>query len=499
MNFLQLLDGAEYLDEQGDPPIAGLDYDSRRVNPGWCFVAMRGEHTDGNLHIDEAIARGAVAVVSDAPVHREGIAWAVVPHGRRALARLSANFYRHPAEKLTCTGITGTNGKTTTSFILSRMLRAAGRKIALVGTVEYRIGEETFPAPRTTPEALELNQIFSKAVLVGCTEAVLEVSSHALDQQRVYGIPFDVAIFTNLTRDHLDYHGTMESYFESKTVLFKGLGVEPPRFVVINIEDEYGQRLVQLCKKRHEVITYGLERGDFHASELKVSGNGIGFKLVTPRGEIPIWSPLLGRVNVYNLVAAAAAAYARDVEPNAISEAADQIAHVAGRFERLDLGQPFTVIVDYAHTDDAIRNLTAVAHDFLHQRGGPGRVITVFGCGGDRDRTKRPLMGEAAGRGSDFVVLTSDNPRSEDPIAIMNDALPGLQRTGARYTLEPDRHKAIELAIHEAEPGDIVLIAGKGHEKHQVTSQGVIPFDDKDVARKALLNAGYAAAHPVES
>jgi UDP-N-acetylmuramoyl-L-alanyl-D-glutamate--2,6-diaminopimelate ligase len=499
MNFLQLLHGAEYLDERGDPPIAGLDYDSRRVKPGWCFVAMRGEHTDGNRYVDQAIANGAVAVVSDSLPPREGIAWAVVPHGRRALSRLSANFYRHPAEKLTCTGITGTNGKTTTSFILSRMLRAAGRKIAMVGTVEYRIGDETFAAPHTTPEALELNQIFSKAVHVGCTEAVLEVSSHALEQQRIYGIQFDVALFTNLTRDHLDYHGTMESYFQSKTVLFKGLGVEPPRFAVINIEDEYGQRLQQFCKNLHEVITYGIERGEFHASDLKMSGNGIGFKLVTPKGGIPIWSPLLGRVNVYNLVAAAAAAYARDVEPNAISEAADQIAHVAGRFERLDLGQPFTVIVDYAHTDDAIRNLTAVARDFLQQRGGPGRVITVFGCGGDRDRTKRPLMGEAAGRGSDFVVLTSDNPRTEDPIAIMNDALPGLQRTAARYTLEPDRHKAIELAVHEAESGDIVLIAGKGHEKHQVTNQGVVPFDDKEVARKALLNAGYAVAHPVQS
>jgi UDP-N-acetylmuramoyl-L-alanyl-D-glutamate--2,6-diaminopimelate ligase len=225
MNFLQLLDGAEYLDVRGNPPISGLDYDSRRIKPGWCFVAMRGEQTDGNRYIEQAITNGAVAVVSDSAPTREGIAWAVVPHGRRALARLSANFYRHPAEKLTCTGITGTNGKTTTSFILSRMLRVAGRKIAMVGTVEYRIGEETFAAPRTTPEALELNQIFSKAVRAGCTEAVLEVSSHALEQQRVFGIPFDVALFTNLTRDHLDFHGTMESYFQSKAVLFKGLGV----------------------------------------------------------------------------------------------------------------------------------------------------------------------------------------------------------------------------------------------------------------------------------
>ena len=496
MNFLQLLDGAEYLDEQGNPPIVGLDYDSRRVKPGWCFVAMRGEHTDGNQYIDQAIANGAVAVVSDSLGPRHGIAWARVPHGRRALARLSANFYRHPANKLNITGITGTNGKTTTSFILSRMLRAAGRKIALVGTVEYRIGNETFPAPHTTPEALELQRLFARAEYAGCTEAVLEVSSHALEQQRTFGIPFEVAVFTNLTQDHLDYHGTMERYFESKTILFKGLGVEPPRVAVINHDDEHGRRLLQLCKRHHEVISYGLESGDFHASDLKISGNGIDFKLVTPQGSIPIWSPMLGRVNVYNLIAAAAAAYARDVEPNAISEAADQIAHVAGRFQRLDLGQPFTVIVDYAHTDDALRNLTAVAHDFLHQRGGSGRIITVFGCGGDRDRTKRPLMGEAAGNGSDFVVLTSDNPRSEDPIAIMNDAMPGLQRSGVKYTLEPDRRKAIELAIHEADSGDIVLIAGKGHEKHQVMKDGVHEFDDVEVARKALQHAGYAVPHP---
>ena len=496
MNFLQLLDGAEYLDERGDPPISGLDYDSRRVRPGWCFVAMRGEHTDGNLYIDQAIAQGAVAVVSDSLSPREGVAWARVSHGRRALARLAANFYRHPAEKLNITGVTGTNGKTTTSFILSQMLRAAGRKIALVGTVEYRIGHETFPAPHTTPESLELNRLFARAVHEGCTEAVLEVSSHALEQQRTFGIPFEVAVFTNLTQDHLDYHGTMESYFQSKTILFKGLGVEPPRAVVINRDDEYGRRLLELCKRHHEVITYGIDSGDFHASDLKISGSGLEFTLVTPQGDIPIWSPMLGRVNVYNLLAAGAAAYARNVESNAISEAADQIAHVAGRFQRLDLGQPFTVIVDYAHTDDAIRNLTAVAHDFLRQRGGPGRVITVFGCGGDRDRTKRLLMGEAAGYGSDFVVLTSDNPRSEDPITIMNDALPGLQRSGVRYTLEPDRRKAIELAIQEADGGDIVLIAGKGHEKYQVMKDGVHEFDDVDVARKALQHAGYAVPHP---
>ncbi len=499
MDFLELLDGAEYLAQQGNPQIAGLDYDSRRVQPGWCFVAIRGKSTDGNRYIDAALLAGAVAVVSDSLPPRPGVAWAQVPHGRRALARLSANFYGRPAERLAISGITGTNGKTTTAFILNAMLRAAGRKAALVGTVEYRIGEEVLSAPHTTPEALELNQLFARAGEAGCGEAVMEVSSHALEQQRVYGVPFDVAVFTNLTRDHLDYHGTMEQYFASKTILFKGSGTEPPRAAVINHEDEYGQRLVKLLRKQQQLITYGMNSGDFRAKDLSIETGGTHFTLVTPAGQYPIWSPLLGRVNVLNLIAASAAAYARNIEPTAIAMAASELAQVSGRFQRVAVGQPFTVIVDYAHTDDALRNLTAVARDFLALRGGPGRVITVFGCGGDRDRSKRPLMGEAAGAGSDFVVLTSDNPRSENPLDIINDALPGLQRSGTRYTLEPDRRKAITLAINEAKAGDVVLIAGKGHEKIQVTAAGVIPFDDIEVARHALASAGYETAQTVRT
>jgi UDP-N-acetylmuramoyl-L-alanyl-D-glutamate--2,6-diaminopimelate ligase len=499
MNFLQLLDGAQYLAQQGNPVIAGLDYDSRRVKPGWCFVAMRGETTDGNRYIDGALQAGAVAIVSDSLPPRPGVAWAQVTHGRRALARLSANFYGRPAERLAIIGITGTNGKTTTSFLLYAMLRASGRKAALVGTVEYRIGDEVLPAPHTTPEALELNQLFARAVEAGCTEVAMEVSSHALEQQRVYSVPFDVAVFTNFTRDHLDYHGTMEEYFASKTILFQGCGTEPPRAAVINLEDEHGQRLLKLCSKQIQLITYGIDTGDFHTKDLNIENAGVRFTLLTPEGEIPLWSPLVGRVNVYNLLAASAAAYARDVEAGAIAEAAERLSRVAGRFERVDIGQPFTVIVDYAHTDDALRNLTAVARDFLAQRGGHGRVITVFGCGGDRDRSKRPLMGGAAGSGSDFVVLTSDNPRSENPLDIMNDALPGLQRSDARYTMESDRRRAIALAIAEAQAGDIVLIAGKGHEKVQVTSTGAAPFDDIEEARKALEDAGYGAPQPAQS
>jgi UDP-N-acetylmuramoyl-L-alanyl-D-glutamate--2,6-diaminopimelate ligase len=494
MNFLELLDGVGYLAQQGNPPVAGLDYDSRRVKPGWCFVAMRGESTNGNQYIDTALKAGAAAIVSDSLPPRSDMAWAQVEHGRQALARLSANFYGRPAEKLSISGITGTNGKTTTSFLLNAMLRAGGRKTALVGTVEYRIEDQSFPAPHTTPEALELNQFLARALQAGCTEAVMEVSSHALEQQRVYGIPYDVAVFTNLTRDHLDYHATMEKYFESKAILFQGSGTEPPRVAVVNIDDEYGKRIIKLCKKQQEVFTYGMERGDFRAEDVSIQSNGTKFTLVAPSGGYPIWSPLLGRVNVYNLLAASAAAYARNVDPKVIADAACQLERVDGRFQRVDVGQPFTVIVDYAHTDDALRNLTALAHDFLAQRGGSGRVITVFGCGGDRDRSKRPLMGDAAGTGSDFVILTSDNPRSENPIDIMNDALPGLQRSGTKYTLEPDRRKAIALAMDEANPGDIVLIAGKGHEKVQVTSAGTVPFDDIEEATKALRAAGYGTA-----
>ena len=305
-----------------------------------------------------------------------------------------------------------------------------------VGTVEYRIGDEVLPAPHTTPEALELNQLFARALDAGCTEAVMEVSSHALQQQRVYGVPFDVAVFTNLTRDHLDYHGTMEEYFASKTLLFTGLGTEPPRVAVINVEDGYAPRLIKAAQEATGVDHLRRRAAAISARKMSASRrNGTKFTLVTPTGQHPIWSPLLGRVNVLNLIAASAAAYARNVDPSVIVQAAAELAQVPGRFERVDLGQPFTVIVDYAHTDDALRNLTAVAREFLAQRGGPGRVITVFGCGGDRDRSKRPLMGEAAGAGSDLVVLTSDNPRSENPLDIMNDALPGP--AALRHSLQP--------------------------------------------------------------
>ncbi len=494
MTFQHLLNGAEVLSVSGNPDITGVEYDSRRVKPGSLFVAMRGESSDGNRFIDAAIRAGAVAVVTDSPAEapREGVAWAVVPHGRRVLARVSANFYKRPAERIAITGITGTNGKSTVAFLVESILAVAGRKSALIGTIEYHVAGRVYPAPHTTPEALELARLFSEALGQGATEAVMEVSSHALAQQRTYGVPFDVAVFTNLTRDHLDYHKTMDEYFAAKRVLFEGCGTDPPRVAVTNLDDEHGAKLAEFSRKRSPVVlTYGWERGEFHTEKVDISPRGTRFDLITPGEKIAVFSPLIGRVNVYNILAAAAACYARGCELRAIARGVESLAHVPGRFQRVDCGQPFTVVVDYAHTDDALHNLTALAREFVSRGGAAGRVLTVFGCGGDRDRAKRPLMGGAAGRGSDFVVLTSDNPRSEDPLAIINDALVGLQKTGVRYSVEPDRRKAVALAIGEARPGDIVLLAGKGHEKVQVTGEGSLPFDDVEVVREALRATGF--------
>jgi len=493
MTFLELLAGAEVLAQSGNPQVSGVEYDSRRVKPGNLFVAMRGEASDGNRFLGQAIASGAVAVVTDSDQQPSGVAWARVPHGRRALAVVSQNFYGRPAARLAITGITGTNGKSTTAFLIESILVAARRNCALVGTIEYHVAGRVLAAPHTTPEALELQRIFRQAADDGATEVVMEVSSHALAQGRTYGIPFEVAVFTNLTRDHLDYHTTMEEYFAAKRVLFEGSGGPEPQFAVVNVDDEAGVGLAKFSKSQgSQVITYGLAHGDFHATKVEISAHGTRFHVVTPHDTIPVHAHLIGRVNVYNILAASAAAYARGCSSQAIEEGVRALGRVPGRFERVDCGQAFTVVVDFAHTDDALRNLTALAREFVKASG--GHVITVFGCGGDRDRTKRPLMGEAAGKGSDFVVLTSDNPRSEDPAAIIKDAAVGLERSGARYQTEPDRGAAIHLAVNMAKPGDIVLIAGKGHEKSQILATGPVPFDDTEAAAEALGELGYGRA-----
>ena len=480
----------------GETEVTGLQYDSRKVQRGDALIAMKGGTTDGNKYINAAIAQGAVAIASDSAEQkpRHGIAWAQVApgDGRLVLGCAAANLYGHPAQKLKLTGVTGTNGKTTTTYLLESIFAAAGRKSALIGTIEYRIAGKVVPSPHTTPESLDLNIFLADALKSGASEAVMEVSSHALEQGRVYCVPFDVAVFTNLTRDHLDYHGTMEKYFDAKKVLFAGSGAAAPRIAVINLDDPYGGQLADFAKRQKaQVVSYAMNTGDFHVQgESRLAVTGTSFVIASPKGEIPIDTQLVGTVNIYNILAAVAAAQARGINDETISEGVKILSHVPGRFQRVDVGQAFTVVVDYAHTDDALRNLTSVARDFVAKSGKKGRVITLFGCGGDRDRAKRSMMGEAAAKGSDFVVLTSDNPRSEDPLRIIHDALEGLRKSqGAEFTIEPDRKRAIKLACQLAQPGDIVLIAGKGHEKVQITLHGSQPFDDVEVARGALMSA----------
>ena len=451
---------------------------------------MRGEITDGNRYIRSAIERGAVAVISDteqaAPAE---VGFATVAHGRRALAHVAAAILGHPERKLAISGVTGTNGKTTTAFLLDSFLNDGARKTVLIGTIEYRIAGRAVASPHTTPESLDLLTVFAQGVAEEATEAVMEVSSHALDQGRVWGIPFDVAMFTNLTRDHLDYHKTMDAYFAAKRRLFEGTGATAPRVAVINADDEYGAQLVGLAGRYSvEVRSFGVESGDFRAEDIERSPRGTAFTFRTPHGSVMLRSRLIGDVNVYNLLGAATAAHARGLSLDQIAAASERARAVPGRFERVDLGQPFAVVVDYAHTDDALRNLIRIARGVV----APGkRVITVFGCGGDRDRTKRALMGRAAGEGSDFVVVTSDNPRSEDPDAIIREILPGLEDTDADYTVHADRRAAIRIAVEAAQPGDIVLLAGKGHEKTQTTRAGVAAFDDVEEAKRALAALGF--------
>lgn len=473
--------------------VTGVEYDSRRVKRGNVFVAMRGGTADGNRYIDAALTRGAAAIVTDSREAFDSlrsthpaVGAALVEHGRRALAEISAVVMGHPERRLALNAVTGTNGKTTTAFLLESMLRSVGRICVLIGTVETHIGDEVRESPHTTPESRDVLEIFSDGVKAGAIEAVMEMSSHALDQERVWGLSVDVAIFANLTQDHLDYHGTMENYFAAKARLFEGVGASPPRVAILNADDAYFARFRESARNSH-VMTYGMvnSTANYRAEDVQIRPGETRFRWVTPEGSIEMHSSLTGRVNVYNLLAASCAALARGLTIEQIAFAAKCLKQVPGRFQVLpDVGIGITIVVDYAHTDDALRNLIALARELVQPHG--GRVITLFGCGGDRDRTKRPKMGRAAGQGSDLVVLTSDNPRSEDPGAIIDEALAGVKETGAECIVEADRATAIHLAIHSGRPGDIVLLAGKGHEKVQVLKDRTIPFDDVAVASGVL-------------
>jgi len=498
MNWTELIEEITAVGAGGGSaePITGIEYDSRRVRPGSVFVAMKGGSTDGNRYVKKALAAGALGIITDSAetfdhllVFEAGLPLLEVEHGRRALAQAAAAFFGHPERKLASTGITGTNGKTTTAFLTEALLNAAARKTVLVGTIEYHVTGEVRPSLHTTPEPRDLFELMADGVAHGATELVTEISSHALDQGRATGINFDVAVFTNLTRDHLDYHQTMEKYFAAKRLLFDGTVYPAPRVAVINANDPHAEELAAAATKAGaDIRTYGIGKGDWRAASYKLTPSGATIELETPAGSASITSHLAGEVNISNLLAALAASHARGISFAELVESVPNLKPVPGRFQPVDAGQPFTVIVDYAHTDDALLNLTALARQMTAQTG--KRVITLFGCGGDRDRTKRPRMGQAAGQGSDFVVATSDNPRSEQPEAILAEIEPGLQASGVQYTIQPDRAAAIRLALLQAAPGDVVLIAGKGHEKVQILADRTVPFDDAEVAYSTLVELG---------
>jgi len=471
--------------------VAGLEYDSRRVGKDFVFFAFAGSRVDGTKFAQDALAKGALAIVSELPRPAEfgaSGAWIQVEHGRHALATAARTFYRRPDERVLFTGITGTNGKTTTAYLIETLLRAAGKITGLIGTIEYRLADEVRPSPNTTPESLDILRFATELEARGGTHLITEVSSHALALGRVYGFQFHTAVFTNLTRDHLDFHGTMEEYGAAKRRLFAG---QPgPRWAVLNADDPVSKTM-EPEDPSSRTIWYGLtDTADLRAENIVSGFTGLSFDVIRNGRRAKVESPLLGRVNVSNILAALGAglSYGLDLETMAGSIA--DCRSVPGRFEPVTFstteGQSFLVAVDYAHTDDALRNAIQTARSLSK-----GKVITLFGCGGDRDRTKRPLMGMAAAELSDFVVLTSDNPRSEDPLAIMNDAMVGLRRFDTRHVAEPDRGKAIQLAIQEAQPGDVVLLAGKGHETYQILKDRTIHFDDRETAREVLRSFGY--------
>jgi UDP-N-acetylmuramoyl-L-alanyl-D-glutamate--2,6-diaminopimelate ligase len=495
MKWSDAVAAVKILDVAGrdDANVRGVQYDSRRVTGGDVFVAMRGGTMDGNSFIDTAIQKGAAAVITDSretfSALRENqpeLAIALADHGRRALAEISAAVFGHPEQQLKLSAVTGTNGKTTTAFLLEQMLCSVRRKCVLLGTIETHVAGIVRESEHTTPESRDVLALFSEGVRAGCTEAVMEMSSHALEQKRVWGLQVDVAMFTNLTQDHLDYHGTMAEYAQAKSRLFAGVGTPPPRVAVIHQGAEYSSVMVDAFAGR-ELMTYGIgSYGAYRAEELYLALGDTRFRFATPQGSVAIHSPLSGRVNVENLLAVMCAALARGLSLEEIALAAEALHQVPGRFQVVsgskDIG--ITVVVDYAHTDDALRNLIRLARESVSASG--GRVITLFGCGGDRDKTKRPKMGRAAGEGSDLVILTSDNPRSEDPGTILNEAYAGVRETNAQSLVEEDRRKAIALAIDSATSGDIVLLAGKGHEKVQIFADGAIPFDDVEEAQRVL-------------
>jgi UDP-N-acetylmuramoyl-L-alanyl-D-glutamate--2,6-diaminopimelate ligase len=476
----------------GTPPatVTGLRDDSRKVEPGECFVAVPGFRHDARRFVPDAVGRGAALVITEGgPLADVAVPHVVVPSARAALGRVAAAYYGQPSRHLTVVGITGTNGKTTSSYLVEALLRTKGLRTGVIGTIQYRVGDRTIPAGQTTPEALELQSMLAQMYAEGVRAVAMEVSSHALALARVDEVTFDVAVFTNLTQDHLDFHGTFDEYRRAKRRLFELLerSPKPGRAAVVNRDDAAGPEMVR--RLTVPVLTFGLaESADVRAGEWSSTLEGVRLTATTPRGPVRLRSPLIGEHNVMNLLAAVATGLALGLDPDAIAGALGGVGTVPGRFEQVRAGQPFLVVVDYAHTPDALERVLATARKLT-----AGRLGVVFGCGGDRDRGKRPIMGEIAARLADRVWVTSDNPRSEPPEAIIDEVVVGVRRAGAdqaRYARQPDRRAAIAAALEWARPGDTVVIAGKGHETYQIVGSAVLPFDDRAVAREILQGRG---------
>lgn len=487
MEFNELLSALETATRVGDTSveISGIAYDSRMVQPGNLFCAIPGFRTDGHLYCREAKERGAAAfVVERADAIPDGYPGAVVPDARKGMARLADKFFGRPSDRLWMVGVTGTNGKTTTTHLIRAILDACDVPCGLTGTLHTLMGDEKFKVIRTTPESTDLQSILRHMADRGMKAAVMEVSSHALVLSRVDTVTYDVAVFTNLTQDHLDFHQDFEAYFQAKALLFRRLGPNPklgPKAAVLNYDDPYSERLRALCQV--PVLTYGLAEGaDIRARMVQLGSRGVQFMAEFPNGKShPIELGMAGRFNVSNALAALTVGYLYGLSPRRMAAALARYPGVPGRFERIDEGQAFTVIVDYAHTPDGLQNALQTAREFAI-----GGIGVVFGPGGDRDRGKRAVMGEVAGKLADWVILTADNPRSEDPMDIIRQTAVGVEAVHGNYDVELDRERAIRLAMHRGQPGDVILIVGKGHETYQIYRDATIHFDDREVARQIL-------------
>ncbi|MBM7624375.1 UDP-N-acetylmuramoyl-L-alanyl-D-glutamate--2,6-diaminopimelate ligase [Sporohalobacter salinus] len=467
--------------------IAGIAYDSRKVESNYLFVCIEGFTNDGHDYIEEAINSGAMALLVEKEVEVDSEVTVIKTKDTRlGLAEVSAAFYDYPSQKLKVIGVTGTNGKTTNTYLIESILKKAGYKTGLIGTIKNKVGDQIFDSQRTTPEALDIEALFSQMAEKGVTHVIMEVSSHALDLKRVAKIDFDVAIFTNITQDHLDFHDSFNEYLTAKKKLFAGLQDSSEKTAIINIDDPYSDEFLETAKG--EILTYSIEKdANLKAKDITVSPTGVEFILESAKGKIELDLNITGLFNVYNTLSAIGAGLSLGVDLKQIKDGLEEIQGIAGRFEIIKEAKDFGVIVDYAHTPDSLRNVLETAHDFVE-----GRIIVVFGCGGDRDKDKRPTMGQVATELADFAIVTSDNPRSEEPADIIADIEEGIKKAdkvkgeNSDYVVIEDRSKAINYGIKSAQPNDLVFIVGKGHETYQTFKDKTISFDDRKVARESL-------------